>query len=263
MIRTKDLVNDRHGLITSWREGGYSDDMLCGGICFAKKLRIAIPYDALFTSCMSASTTFAGFRNYLHRQCFVLGTYDSRTHLLCNVALGALQILASLIIMSGLCISCLAPFVVIATCLTCQQPRYKMTFILLHSVLVISSSTLATISLKRMMVTLCKVSARLQQPPGLRESYNDPDSLRWIFILWGFLTYAAHVPWYTIWAFIHKEILWGDNIYSVSRGRVKRVYRRVSPGSSLFFTRSRMQSLEKARTDWTLFQKERRTCFIE
>ena len=259
MLRTRDLVNDKHGLITSWREGGYSDDMLCGGICFAKKLRIAIPHDALFTSSISASTTFANFRNYLHRQCFVLRTYNSRVHLYCNIALGVMQISASLIIICGLCISILAPAFILADCVLCVPSNRAVHLILSSSVLVISSSALTALSLKRMTRSLRNFSTRLTSQHENKQTDSEPETLSWVFTLAGFLLYAAHVPWYTILSFFRKDILWGDNVYRISQGRVREVFRRVRPGSSIFFSHSFENSLAQARKDWKEFQSGRQS----
>lgn len=62
----------------AWASGGYSDDMLLGGVCASSRLPVAPHRAALLPQLLPAHLGWRAYWNYLRRQLYVLDTYHSQ-----------------------------------------------------------------------------------------------------------------------------------------------------------------------------------------
>ena len=84
LYRKRDLIQDAHKLVSSWRNGGYSDDLIASSICQANKLTIMCNPSSVLLQELPKHTTFKQYWNYMSRQVFVLDTYTSGWHKVLN-----------------------------------------------------------------------------------------------------------------------------------------------------------------------------------
>ncbi|UPR04637.1 hypothetical protein HOP50_17g79810 [Chloropicon primus] len=80
MYRTQDLLKDAYGLVSSWENGGYSDDLIASSVCQANGLTIMCNPSNVLIQRIPKRTTLKQYWNYMSRQVFVLDTYTSGWH---------------------------------------------------------------------------------------------------------------------------------------------------------------------------------------
>ncbi|KAM7512910.1 hypothetical protein LguiB_011785 [Lonicera macranthoides] len=87
MMHADDFRNDRHGVVSELRDGGYSDDMTLAAIAGAHKRLITSPPVAVFPHPLASDLTFPRYWNYLRKQTFVLESYTTKVNWIMNRAL--------------------------------------------------------------------------------------------------------------------------------------------------------------------------------
>jgi hypothetical protein len=70
MLRTAELKADCCGVLSAYRNGGYSDDLILASICNKTGRAIACPAQALFVNYMDPTGSTAKYWNYLRRQLY-------------------------------------------------------------------------------------------------------------------------------------------------------------------------------------------------
>ncbi|XP_010526438.1 PREDICTED: uncharacterized protein LOC104804008 isoform X2 [Tarenaya hassleriana] len=87
MMHADDFREDRYGVVSGLRGGGYSDDMTLAAIAGAHKRLITSPPVAVFPHPLATDLNFGRYWNYLRKQTFVLESYISRVNWMMNRAL--------------------------------------------------------------------------------------------------------------------------------------------------------------------------------
>ncbi|XP_062090904.1 uncharacterized protein LOC133797115 isoform X1 [Humulus lupulus] len=87
MMHADDFRQDRCGVVSGLRDGGYSDDMTLAAIAGAHKRLITSPPVAVFPHPLASDLSFARYWNYLRKQTFVLESYTSSVNWIMNRAL--------------------------------------------------------------------------------------------------------------------------------------------------------------------------------
>ncbi|GFY80846.1 nucleotide-diphospho-sugar transferases superfamily protein [Actinidia rufa] len=86
-MHADDFRNDRHGVVSELRDGGYSDDMTLAAIAGAHKRLITSPPVAVFPHPLASDLSFSRYWNYLRKQTFVLESYTTKVNWIMNRAL--------------------------------------------------------------------------------------------------------------------------------------------------------------------------------
>ncbi|KAM7259301.1 hypothetical protein ACFE04_015042 [Oxalis oulophora] len=84
MMHTDDFRQDRFGIVSVLRDGGYSDDMTLAAIAGANKQLITSPPVAVFPHPLASDLSFSRYWNYLRKQTFVLESYVSKVNWIMN-----------------------------------------------------------------------------------------------------------------------------------------------------------------------------------
>ncbi|RCV28647.1 hypothetical protein SEVIR_5G425400v4 [Setaria viridis] len=87
MMHADDFRQDRYGVVSGLRDGGYSDDMTLAAIAGQHKRLISSPPVAVFPHPLASDLSFSRYWNYLRKQTFVLESYVSNVNWLMNRAL--------------------------------------------------------------------------------------------------------------------------------------------------------------------------------
>jgi len=75
LFRAPELARDAHGIVSAWRDGGYSDDLVAAATSVAARRPVLSPAAAFFPQRLEANTTLGSYWNYLRRQLYVLFMY--------------------------------------------------------------------------------------------------------------------------------------------------------------------------------------------
>ncbi|KAJ1393557.1 Nucleotide-diphospho-sugar transferase [Sesbania bispinosa] len=89
MMHADDFRQDRYGVVSGLKDGGYSDDMTLAAISGAHKRLITSPPVAVFPHPLASDLNFGRYWNYLRKQTFVLESYISNVNWMMNRALFA------------------------------------------------------------------------------------------------------------------------------------------------------------------------------
>ncbi|XP_019420258.1 PREDICTED: uncharacterized protein LOC109330508 [Lupinus angustifolius] len=95
MMHADDFRQDRYGLVSGLKNGGYSDDMTLAAVAGAHKRLISSPPVAVFPHPLASDLNFGRYWNYLRKQTFVLESYITNVNWLMNRALFAFHSWAS------------------------------------------------------------------------------------------------------------------------------------------------------------------------
>eukprot|EP00286_Rhodomonas_abbreviata_P024423 CAMPEP_0181312284 /NCGR_PEP_ID=MMETSP1101-20121128/13613_1 /TAXON_ID=46948 /ORGANISM="Rhodomonas abbreviata, Strain Caron Lab Isolate" /LENGTH=512 /DNA_ID=CAMNT_0023419121 /DNA_START=195 /DNA_END=1729 /DNA_ORIENTATION=+ len=84
LVRRKDLMDERVGILEAWQDCGYSDDMIIGGRCRKMGKKVQVPVAAMLPARMDAAYDFKRHWNFSRRQMFVCSTYSDVWDLMQN-----------------------------------------------------------------------------------------------------------------------------------------------------------------------------------
>nr|KYP67480.1 hypothetical protein KK1_023822 [Cajanus cajan] len=87
MMHADDFRQDRYGVVSGLKDGGYSDDMTLAAISGAHKRLITSPPVAVFPHPLASDLNFGRYWNYLRKQTFVLESYTTSVNWVMNRAL--------------------------------------------------------------------------------------------------------------------------------------------------------------------------------
>ncbi|KAF3495161.1 hypothetical protein DY000_02057349 [Brassica cretica] len=91
MMHADDFRQDRYGVVSGLRDGGYSDDMTLASLAGAHKRLITSPPVAVFPHPLASDLSFGRYWNYLRKQTFVLESYISNVNWIMNKVLFAVH----------------------------------------------------------------------------------------------------------------------------------------------------------------------------
>mmetsp|Transcript_8504 Transcript_8504/g.31420 ORF Transcript_8504/g.31420 Transcript_8504/m.31420 type:complete len:489 (+) Transcript_8504:136-1602(+) len=106
LFATKELRSDAYGMLSKWRNGGYSDDMIAGSVTVANKRRLASPELACFPNKLEKNVTWHHYWNYIRRQTFTLTTYSDVHNKLTNSMLMFAYPYCSAVLVTSTALSC-------------------------------------------------------------------------------------------------------------------------------------------------------------
>ncbi|KAH7518215.1 hypothetical protein FEM48_Zijuj09G0147900 [Ziziphus jujuba var. spinosa] len=86
-MHADDFRHDYCGVVSSLKDGGYSDDMTLAAIAGAHKSLITSPLVAVFPHPLARDLSFSRYWNYLRKQTFVLESYATKVNWVMNRAL--------------------------------------------------------------------------------------------------------------------------------------------------------------------------------
>ena len=95
LLRTADLRADRCRLMSRWRKGGYSDDMIAAAVCADHALPAANGDTAFFPNPLPADARWPDYWGYIRRQWFTLMMWQSGAQLAAQSLLLALYMYIS------------------------------------------------------------------------------------------------------------------------------------------------------------------------
>ena len=216
MFRREDLVRDRYGVVSTWSNGGYSDDLLVGAICAENGLKIMCPPSALILQPLDGQWTATSFWNYMRRQLFVLATYSSPFSRRMHLALLCANALFFATVVLGLAVSSLAvvPVSLFKSDLALPPPHGSL------AVVVWCAAFMALACLGLMcQANVAASAARLREPPKGLHKWR----FEWALVALGFLTMAAVSPPAAALAALCDTVTWSGIVYTKRRGRVARI----------------------------------------
>ena len=108
LLRAKDIHNNALNVLTEWRNGGYSDDMILSALAVQHRCRLLCPRYAVFPQRLPSRMTAWQWWNYQRRQLFVLSTHVSAGHLAMNLQLLIIGSLFGIFLSASLLATCRA-----------------------------------------------------------------------------------------------------------------------------------------------------------
>ncbi|XP_024628380.2 uncharacterized protein [Medicago truncatula] len=91
MMHADDFRQDRYGVVSGLKDGGYFDDMTLAAIAGAHKRLITSPPLALFPHPLATDLNFGRYWNYLRKQTFALESYTTNINWMMNRALSGVH----------------------------------------------------------------------------------------------------------------------------------------------------------------------------
>ncbi|CAN6470176.1 unnamed protein product [Victoria cruziana] len=217
MMHADDFRSDRHGLVTSLRDGGYSDDMTLAAVAGAHKRLITSPPVAIFPHPLASDLSFSRYWNYLRKQTFVLESYVTGVNWLMNKALFTSHCYLSWGFV-------MPYFMALFHIMAALRSGYSNCGLLLVGCLAVSTviELLSMWNLTKVEIHLCNMLSP-EEPPVSLGSYN-----------WGLVFLAMLVDnfLYPISAFrshFSQSINWSGVRYHLKHGRVVKIDRMKDP----------------------------------
>ena len=216
MFRREDLVRDSYRLVSTWSNGGYSDDLLAGAICIENSLKIMCPPSALLLQPLDGKWTATSFWNYMRRQLFVLATYSSPFSRRMHLALLCANALFYATVVIGLAVSALVvvPVGLFNSDLDAPPPHGSLAVVVWCA----AFTALACLGLM-CRANVAASAARLHEPPKCLHKWR----FEWALVALGFLTMAAFSPPAAALAALCDTVTWSGIVYTKRRGRVVRI----------------------------------------
>ncbi|XP_078445814.1 nucleotide-diphospho-sugar transferases superfamily protein isoform X2 [Wolffia australiana] len=227
MMNADDFRNNRYGLVTGLREGGYSDDMTLAAVSGAHKRLITSPPVAVFPHPLSSDLSFSRYWNYLRKQTFVLESYISDINWLMNRALFFSHCYLSW--------GFVCPYLIAAVhVITAVRARYSSYPFSMPSTGLWLVACLATCTLLELlsMWNLTKVEIQLcnmLSPEGRRVSL---DSYNWPLVFLAMLVDNFLYPISAVRSHFSQSINWSGIRYHLKKGKISKIERCKDPNFS-------------------------------
>ncbi|CAN8271066.1 unnamed protein product [Cochlearia groenlandica] len=224
MMHADDFRQDRYGVVSGLRDGGYSDDMTLASLAGAHKRLITSPPVAVFPHPLASDLSFGRYWNYLRKQTFVLESYISKVNWMINKAMSAFHCYMS----CGFIAPYLMAIIHITSALRIYFKGYHhledTTFVSSGMLLVMMLATCTFIvlitlwNITRIVVELCNLLSP-EAPPLSLATYN-----------WGLVFIAMLVDnfLYPISAFrshFSQSIDWSGITYHLTNGKIFKIER--------------------------------------
>lgn len=248
MMHADDFREDRYGMVSGLRYGGYSDDMTLAAVAGANKRIISSPPLAIFFHPLAKNITFSQYWNYLRKQTFVLESYNTHVNWLMNRALFYSHCWLSW--------SFVLPFVMSAVQLLSlfrffvSSPYLKKDLITTGSVFTCSHLLCAMIemaslwNLSRVEIDLCNALSPEQEPFSI-QSYN------WFLVFCALIVDNFLYPLSAIYSHFTQSIDWAGVQYHLHNGKIYKIDRKNNDTSNK--TETPRRTAHTIKSSWQKF----------
>mmetsp|Transcript_34691 Transcript_34691/g.108609 ORF Transcript_34691/g.108609 Transcript_34691/m.108609 type:complete len:484 (-) Transcript_34691:116-1567(-) len=256
LLRTRDLFDDKVGILQAWEDCGYSDDMIMAGRASKVNKKIFIPPVAVLPSMMKEDYSVRNHWNYIRRQMFVCDTYSDIFDRMNNLFL--LIVICIIVLLVG----CLTFQVLILASLVGAGKSWLLGHLsayhlnrqscgwipLAPDVLYVIISAFALVWIHSIYManeTLIKTCSRVygKQFPPLTSHYS---VLFWVKFFFALLAQCTFQSSSAVIAMLDNSIVWSGICYKKAKGKVASVWRRTTDGE--WYTVPLKESQEKAKT---------------
>ncbi|KAK9102307.1 hypothetical protein Sjap_019561 [Stephania japonica] len=229
MMHADDFRNNRYGLVSGLRDGGYSDDMTLAAIAGDHKRLITSPPTAVFPHPLASDLSFSRYWNYLRKQTFVLESYISRVNWIMNRALFTTHFYLSW----GFVMPYLMAMIHIAAALRVgfrnvdsgDVPATSVGLRLATSLAVSTVIELLSMwNLTKVEIQLCNILSP-EEPPVSLESYN------WALIFLAMLVDNFLYPISAVRSHFSQCIDWSGVWYHLKNGKINKIERNKESGT--------------------------------
>lgn len=212
LFRAQDLLKDRHGLVSAWCSGGYSDDMIASAVALRAGVPVLCPGTAVFPQIIPQQS-WTSWWSYMRRQFFVMDTYvDNANKWAHHAGLVLLAVLSiglswplALAVFTMLC----APFLQ-----SCGTPVSLAAALLLGAFLL-------QFALRRMYLELTRLWRCLCQDSDHSIATSDiASSMSWFQAVLGVIICFSAVPVLIVVTLLSSDITWSGIKYRKHRGVV-------------------------------------------
>ncbi|XP_022882486.1 uncharacterized protein LOC111399416 isoform X1 [Olea europaea var. sylvestris] len=228
MMHADDFRNDRHGVVSELRDGGYSDDMTLASISGAHKRLITSPPVAVFPHPLATDLNFGRYWNYLRKQTFVLESYATPVNWIMNRALFSTHCYLSWgfvmpYIMAGIHVAASLRFFSEGNSLA--ETDFPACGLKLVGCLVLCSTIelLSMWNLTRIEVQLCNLLSP-EAPPLSLASYN------WCLVFVAMLVDNFLYPISAVNSHFSQSINWSGIRYHLRNGKINKIERNKEKG---------------------------------
>lgn len=228
MMHADDIRNDRHGVVSQLRDGGYSDDMTLAAIAGAHKRLITSPPVAVFPHPLASDLSFSRYWNYLRKQTFVLESYTTKVNKMMNRGLFLFHCYVSWgfvapYIMSGFHVA--AAVICYYKGLSLEDSASISTGLLLVSCLAVCTiiELLSMWNLTRIEVQLCNMLSP-EAPPLALDCYN------WCLIFIATIVDNFLYPVSALRSHFSQSIDWSGIRYHLKNGKISKIERSTEKG---------------------------------
>ncbi|KAM7519432.1 hypothetical protein LguiB_018394 [Lonicera macranthoides] len=228
MMHADDFRNDRHGVVSELRDGGYSDDMTLAAIAGAHKRLITSPPVAVFPHPLASDLTFPRYWNYLRKQTFVLESYATNVNWIMNRALFSTHCYLSW----GFVLPYIMAAIHVAAALRFHTQEYYFEETVFSSSGLILAGCLAICTvvellsmwnLTRIEVRLCNMLSPEATPLSL-SSYN------WCLVFIAMLVDNFLYPISALRSHFSQSINWSGIRYHLRNGKISKIERSKGKG---------------------------------
>lgn len=219
LFRMEDMDTDRFGIISSWCQGGYSDDLTVAARLGKLKQAIFCPSTAVFPQWISDRVTMKDYWNYLRRQLYVLDTYSDFHNKITNHSLVCLFIYGSVGFVGPTITIPLR--VAIYTLQYCTGTDVKP----FHHLWPLSVATFCvgviymSVALRRMVIETGRLLCILHST-NTRMQYV-LQNISWTRLMIGFWLSNFITPFCLTYTLLTKHIVWAGITYVRDKGRVR------------------------------------------
>ena len=218
-FRMEDMAVDRFGIMSSWAQGGYSDDLTVAARMGKLKKTILCPSTAVFPQWLPGNITMKEYWNYLRRQLFVLDTYSDVHNKLTNYSLVCLFIYGSVGFV-GPTITIPLRLALYTYQLYIGSPAKQLEPVWLFSVAIFSiGATYMTMALQRMVIETARLLAILHSSDSKMQHVLK--SVSWTRLLVGFWFSNLISPVCLAYTLFTRHIVWSGITYVRADGRVR------------------------------------------
>ncbi|CAA3022104.1 Ceramide glucosyltransferase [Olea europaea subsp. europaea] len=228
MMHADDFRNDRHGVVSELRDGGYSDDMTLAAIAGAHKRLITSPPVAVFPHPLATDLNFGRYWNYLRKQTFVLESYTTQVNWIMNRALFSVHCYFSWgfvmpYIMAGIHVAAALKFYSKGNSL--GETEFPACGLKLVGCLVVCTiiELLSMWNLTRIEVKLCNLLSP-EAPPLSLASYN------WCLVFIAMLVDNFLYPISAVRSHFSQSINWSGIRYHLKNGKINKIERNKEKG---------------------------------
>ncbi|KAK7379968.1 hypothetical protein VNO78_32261 [Psophocarpus tetragonolobus] len=223
MMHSEDFREDKCGVVSGLRDGGYSDDMTLAAIAGAHKKLISSPSVAVFPHPLASDLNFGRYWNYLRKQTFVLESYVTRVNQIMNRALFAVHCYLSWGFVAPYCMAVIHVAAALrfhAKEYLVEEMNYSSGGLTMVWLLAICTfiSLFSMWNLTRIEVLLCNILSP-EAPRLSLASYN------WCKVFVAMLVDNFLYPVSAIRSHFSQSINWSGIIYHLKDGKIRKIER--------------------------------------
>lgn len=240
LFRAKELKTDSLGILSAWKNGGYSDDLTVAATCVQQNTKIRCPSHAIFPQWLDDGVTLKQYWNYLRRQLYVLDTYATPSNRRTNHIMAAFHIYASLAFVVPAATAVLRLMVLMATVVILPTQRVyssvgSESYNWLDALLPLDHpgckasmvswlaymTSLVYMAVALRWLTNVVLALFIELDPALKR--RQMATFNWAKLWCAFYIYNLVLPFCMVYTFATKHIDWAGIRYYRSKGKVVRV----------------------------------------